>query len=74
MELVSRMQSDAERISCKLIAAKITKVLKDDRSQRRPKGVTAASQERRRLLSEARAVSRLMSGTMTSSRTVTSES
>jgi hypothetical protein len=37
MELVSSMQSDAERIPCKLIAAKITKVLKDDRSQSDPK-------------------------------------
>jgi hypothetical protein len=35
MELVSRMQSDAERIPCKLIAEKITKVLMDDRSQSR---------------------------------------
>ena len=35
MELVGRMQSDAKRIPCKLIAAKITKVLKDDRSQSR---------------------------------------
>jgi len=35
MELIGRMQSDAERIPCKLIAAKITKVLKDDRSQSR---------------------------------------
>jgi hypothetical protein len=35
MELAGRMQSDAERIQCKLIAAKITKVLKDDRSQSR---------------------------------------
>ena len=38
MELIGRMQSDAERISCKLSAAKITKVLKDYRSQRRIQG------------------------------------
>jgi hypothetical protein len=42
MELVGRMQSDAERIPCKLIAAKITKVVKDDRSQSRTQRVAAA--------------------------------
>ncbi len=51
--------------------AKITNGrLEDDHS---PKGNRQASQDRRRLLSEARAIPRLMSGTMTNSRTLTSE-
>ena len=46
------------------------------RSARRNDDFTVSfqSQDRRRLLSEARADPRLMSGTMTNSRTVTSES
>jgi hypothetical protein len=49
-------------------------VLSGDRSQSRTEEVAAASQDTRRLLSEARADPRLMSGTMTNSRTVTPES
>jgi hypothetical protein len=60
------------------LATRMPKRLRRDRfegdhSQSRTEGVAANTQDRRRLLSEARADLRLMSGTMTNSRTVTFE-